>query len=407
MKRHNSTTLLKDFKKSRPLSATTTTTTTVTRPHAPATIATTATATTKKEEPKLFTKELQKTLQEEGAVVIPQVLDREICGELFLEMKEYYKNWMQGLKDGLSEGTVEGGGGGEEGKLKADMDKLNPENAKTWMSAWRPAGSHGLVQFDGHQSFCWKVRQHPRVVQVFAEYYQVKPEDLLVSFDGWRCIIKGTRYLPGKSWAHVDQSPNARPPCTIIQTSISLQDSDGAGDGDFVYWKKSNLVYQHYFKLHPEKPGKIDNFIKWDQDYIKEMEKPGSQPHQIERVHLQRKAGDMVVWFSTTLHQSDPPSPNCQNHAAVTFVSMAPRKFATAKDLNTRLGAFEKKRTTAHWPIYAVKMFPATPRLYDKENVAIFQAGRSKVLEANQGKADFEKNGGVITPLGRRLIGYP
>jgi hypothetical protein len=119
----------------------------------------------------------------------------------------------------------------------------------------------------------------------------------------------------------------------------------------------------------------------------------------MSRIRLQRKAGDMVLWLSTTPHQSDPPHPNAPHDAAAIFVCMAPRKFATKRVLASRIAAFESGRTSTHWPVLGWKMFPRHPRLYNGELIAEFKANLKRLPP---GVTDASK----LTPLGRRLVGY-
>jgi len=56
----------------------------------------------------------------------------------------------------------------------------------------------------------WNVRQNPKVVDVFAKIWNVKLEDLLVSFDGASIQlppeITGFGFGDDKKWFHSDQN---------------------------------------------------------------------------------------------------------------------------------------------------------------------------------------------------------
>ena len=52
----------------------------------------------------------------------------------------------------------------------------------------------------------WRVRGHPRIVEVFAELYGTN--ELLSSFDSINMIRPGSNAEGG--WLHVDQAPNKR-----------------------------------------------------------------------------------------------------------------------------------------------------------------------------------------------------
>jgi hypothetical protein len=247
-------------------------------------------------------------------------------------------------------------------------------------------------------SFCWQVRQHPRVAQVFAELYHVKPEDLLVSFDGFRFVLKGRNYQRGH-WAHCDEGPGNQakhPDYTCVQGSIAICSSMGAEDGDFVYWEGGNRYHTEYFKGKPaEVRLKADktNWHVFSEEETAEMERAGHK-----RIRLMRRAGDMVLWLSRTPHQSDKPGPRAEHDAAVAFVSMAPRRFAAPGDLDKRIKAFEERRTTSHWPVQHFRCFPKTPRLYNASRVDVFKRGKKSLEQL--------KKQILLTPLGRRLVGY-
>ena len=337
---------------------------------------------------KILTRELRESLERDGAVIVPSVLPPALCKELHEEMLEYHRKWNPALE---------------------------PDRPQNWTGERKPPGPHGLNQFDGHQPFCWKVRQHPRVVQVFAELYDVRPQDLLVSFDGFRFLIKGRKYLNDLTrhrWGHTDQGKHMyNDAYQCVQASVAVTSSADWADGDFVFWKHSHKAHRGYFEKHPDafkdKKGKetLANWYKYPGSYFDEIERDGTRymrpsdrpedgsPVPMSRVRVRRHAGDMVLWYSTTTHQSQPPTIEARHDAAAIFVCMAPRKHATAKELERRVKAFEERRTTCHWPVRGFKMFQKVPFRSDPE---AFKRGKEGV-----GSPEPQP-----TALGRRLIGY-
>jgi hypothetical protein len=343
----------------------------------------------------IFTEEHRKTLESEGAVIVEDAIPLETCKELHEEMLEFHKRW---------------------------NPALDPRSAEGWKYKDKPPGQHGLNQFRGHETFSWAVRQHPRVVQIFADYYGAEKEDLVTSFDGFRFHVKTNKGRDAESWAHVDVGGAASRglPFRSLQASVAITSSEHPDDGDFVYWRKSHRVHEHYFKARPQLEEKKGHFFKIDQNFLREIEKDG-RPHlspkdelyespdplPMERVELRRPAGSMVLWYSETVHESRCPkhyksvktgskTEEERHDAAAVFVCMAPRKFAKPGELKKRIEAFEERRATPHWPVRYFSTFPKTPRLRGEEAYRSYEEGVK-----NLGTPDVK-----LTPLGRRLVGY-
>lgn len=332
--------------------------------------------------PRLLTSELLAELKTKGAVVIPGVLSEQACKEIYEAMVEYHIKWNPAL---------------------ASWDP------KDWTIKNRPPGVHGLNQFDGQQQFCWDVRQNPRVVQVFAELFNVSPSELLTSMDGFRFLIKGKNYKRG-TWGHTDQGNHMYDDEFVcVQASVAITDSTDPRDGDFVFWSGGHKAHRGYFEQNPDcLKGQKTNWYKYPEEYLRQIEIDGSKylqaadrnlngaPTPMERIRVKRRPGDMVLWYSKTPHQSDPPAFDAPHDAAVVFVCMAPRKYATPKELKRRIEAFEQGRTTTHWPIRGFKMFGKEPRMYGSDQHEDFRKGKEGVGTPIPN----------LTPLGRRLVGY-
>jgi hypothetical protein len=333
----------------------------------------------------LFTEELRQALSRDGYVVVPGVLPRELCHELHEKMLDYHRVWDPRLE------------------------------TSNWSSALRPPGPHGLNQFSAHQDFCWEVRQHPRVVQVFAELHQEpRLENMLCSFDGFRFLSHLGTYIPG-FWAHTDQGKNvhAQLPFCCVQGSVAVTDSDDPLDGDLVVWRGGHRAHAGYFRKFPDAVKSGVNWYKYPQWYLDEIAQDGRawlapcdpeagrpEPFPMPRIRVQRKAGDLVLWYSATPHQSDPPKRGAPHDATAIFVCMAPRKYASPKDLEKLRKSFEQGRTTAHWPVRYIHVF-GTPRTHSDEGHDRFKVRRQALLQARPNVTKDQ-----LTPLGRRLVGY-
>jgi hypothetical protein len=318
----------------------------------------------------------------DGAVVIPGVVPPDECERLHQDMLEFHHRW---------------------------EPAIDPNSPVTWTSERRPPGVHGLNQFSGQQQFCWDVRQHPRVVQVFSELYGVQPRNLLTSMDGFRFLKAHRKYGRG-TWGHTDQGAHLYDdPYVCVQASVAVTSSADDADGDFVFWKHGHRAHKGYFDQHPEAVKGRENWYKYPEEFLLEIQRDGSEylqksdPHYgkeeplpMPRTRIRRNPGDMVLWYSTTPHQSDAPTVDSTHDAACIFVSMAPRKYATSKELEKRIAAFEERRTTSHWPIRGFHTFPKRPRLWSKEAITAFDQRNPRVNPPDP----------ELTPLGRRLVGY-
>ncbi len=291
-------------------------------------------------------------------------------------------------------------------------------------------GPHGLVQCLQLPAL-WIVRQHPRVVQVFADLWKVAPEDLLCSFDGYRLIVRGRVLKPNTFWMHTDSSAeNAKLEC--VQGSVALDSSRDERDGDLVVWQHGHRAHAGYFaELKPTLADSAkamaalkENWHKFPLDFANAIEQDGSRylaagdPHLVEnggrggplpmpRVRVCRFPGDVVLWYSTTPHQSQVPAAGAPHDACAAFVCMMPRAMAKSKDeLKKRKVIYEDPdgRVTSHWPVRFVKQFPKKPRLYSAEAIQLYQDCVKHVRPLIRAQVEMEGVG--LSALGRRLVGY-
>jgi hypothetical protein len=331
---------------------------------------------------RILTDALLEQLKRDGAVVVPNVLPQELCQQLHQAMLQFHNRWEPAIE---------------------------MANSDSWTADRRPPGPHGLNQFCGQQQFCWDTRQHPRVAQVFAELYDVRPQDLLTSMDGFRFLKSGRVYARG-NWGHTDQGAHLYNDAYVcVQASVAIAPSTHDLDGDFVYWRHGHRAHKGYFDKHPDAVKSHENWYKYPQEFLDQIHHDGreylqktdpqhssTEPLPMTCMRVRRNAGDMVLWYSTTPHQSDPPAAQAPHDAACVFVCMAPRKFATTTELQKRIKAFEERRTTSHWPIRGFHMFPKRPRLWSKVEIAAFDQRNPRVNPPDP----------QLTALGRRLVGY-
>lgn len=239
----------------------------------------------------------------------------------------------------------------------------------------------------GHSELAWHVRQSPGVSEVFGRIWDTPAEDLITSFDGLSIHLPpettGRGWYRGSNWLHTDQAPS-RPGLECIQGLVNLYDVR-PGDATLKVIRGSH----NHIAAYAAQFGKQAETEDWNKVNDTEL-KWFMQQDNCREDNVLAGAGDLVLWDSRCLHQGMEAVPGRQqpNARTVVYVCMTPRSGATPKVMQKRLDAFKNLRTTTHWPNKA-KLFPKTPRTYGNP---LPQVG---TLSAP-----------LITPLGRRLIGF-
>lgn len=151
---------------------------------------------------------LKETLDKYGVAIIPGVLNEEEC-----------TNMLSGMWDYIEHITSE---------WVAPHKPVNRNDKSTWREFYKLLPLHSMLMQHfgvGHSQVSWTLRENPKIVDIFAKLWNVKPEELLVSFDGmsfgmppedtnkgyFRPQISGEfkdtlLETIGKSWLHTDQS---------------------------------------------------------------------------------------------------------------------------------------------------------------------------------------------------------
>ena len=305
-------------------------------------------------------------LEANGYVVIPGVVDSDTCDKVAKNLLESYKLW---------------------------DPELHPDNPSHWLQKNRPPGDiHGITRIFGHLQGQWDIRQHPRVAQVFGEYWNVKPDELFTSFDAFN--FYNADYTPrqgaktGGYWCHTDLGAGTTGAAArCVQGYVTVEDSTNPTDGTLVVWAKGHRLHRRYFELHPEaaRESKGDWYrfpeefmLRMEQDcreYLSDGDPEKNSPHPVPapRTFVHAPKGALVLWRSSTPHMNRPPhfrqGQPSPHHRLVVYVCQAPRSFATEKDLKLRKKAWEEQMQASNWPANnKCKIFPKYPRMYTKEN---------------------------------------
>ena len=259
----------------------------------------------------------------------------------------------------------------------------------TYKSLFELFPKHGMLfqHWDfGHNPLSWYLRQHPKVIAEFKEIW--KTDELLTSFDGISvslpCEATGRGWTRHKEWFHTDQCYK-RNGFECAQGLINLFDVR-EGDGTLRVLRGSQALHaeaQECFK------------IKSSSDWC--LLTPEQKQFYVDRLDedadmcVKAPAGSLVLWDSRTIHQGMEPQRSRErpNIRCVPYVCMTPAALATKKQLMKRVEYFEKRRTCNHWP-HKIKVFPVTPRTYNKD-----------IMPPRVDKDTLE-----VTELMKKLVGY-
>jgi hypothetical protein len=289
-------------------------------------------------------------LQQNGFVVIPNVLS----GAETQELKDMMWGWL---------GSLELGG-----------QKITHDDPSTWANKHWPDSSHGILQHYnvGHSDFMWKLRQHPKVLEIFAALHKCKVTDLLSSFDG-ACVyrppelVKGMRWRDTeKLWLHVDQGSRLRG-FQCIQGLVTLNDMD-TDDCTLHVLTGSHLQHdqlmerlaQRYPARHKKGVFK-KNWIKLPDAELAWLRDAGF----IDK-YITAPAGSLVLWDSRLVHANCRPTKtrlHKNRWRFVQYVSYQPRTCATEAQLKKKRQAFLTARTTSHWAV-PVKLNGLRPQFF-------------------------------------------
>ena len=282
---------------------------------------------------------LKETIEKYGVGIIPNVLNDEEIEAMKMGMWEYLEHTTQKF----------------ERPIHRDDDKTWTEYLKLY-----PKHSMLLQQYGvGHSQFVWDVRQNPKVVDIFSQFWKVPSEDLLTSFDGVSFHFPPENSNRGwfrQTWYHTDQS-YFRPDFECVQSWATAYDVD-EGDATLAFMESSNIYHQE-FQEHHQLTDKSDWYKhnRLEQSFYEEK--------GCEEKKIKCKAGSMVFWDSRTIHCGTEPlrSRKEKNLRNVVYTCMTPRSLATEANLRKKRKAFNELRMTTHWP-HKPKLFPKNPRTY-------------------------------------------
>ncbi len=308
--------------------------------------------------------EARTSLELYGVAVIPSLYDDEECAAMSTGFGEFLEEISSSLDNPI---------------------KMNDPSTFKNMRTLQPLHSMLFQWYGiGHAQFVWDVRQNPKLADFFASFWNVKPEELLSSFDGASYqfppeqmsspALKSSYGFNKKKWLHVDQS-FLRPALETVQGFVTANEVR-PGDATFSFLESSHLV-----KTNIKSP------LDWHLFTSEELEQfyPACKFTSIAC-----KKGSLVLWDSRTVHMGQEAlfGRNQMNTRCVVYTCLAPRKFATTKQLTKKREAFGKLKTTSHHP-YKIRAFAKSPRFFTA-------APNIKPMSTVP----------VLTALGKKLAGF-
>jgi len=279
-------------------------------------------------------------LEEFGVAIIPNILDNEESDEI-----------INGIWDFLEH-------------ISQPWDKpINRNDKESWKEFFELYPMHSMLLKNwniGHAHISWKIRQNPKILEIFSILWNVKPEELLVSFDSLSFHIPPEitkrGWFKDNLWLHSDQSfTDNRFKC--VQAWVTGLDVN-ENDGTLAFLEKSHNFHEDFgrdFEIKDKKDWyKLDNI---------ELEYYLNNECELKKIKCPK--GSLVLWDSRTIHCGIQPNKQrtAPNFRAIIYLCYQPRIFANKKQLEKKIKAFEELRTTSHWPCN-IKLNSKNPQTY-------------------------------------------
>lgn len=284
------------------------------------------------------------TLEQYGVAIIPNVLNELECEQMRNGAWSYLEHITQNMEN-----------------------PIKKNNPNSWKSYKELFPKHGMLLQQwgvGHAQFNWDLRQNPKIVNIFAQIWNVESTQLFVSFDaasfgfppettnfGWKHHIK----------LHCDQSfLNSDFKC--IQSWIGANDTED-GDATLCVLEGSHNHHAEFKQQfnHLTEAELKDNWFILSDAHINWF----VQEKNCALKYIKCPKGSLVLWDSRTIHSGSEPMKGRPNPKMriVSYLCYLPKQMSSKKNNKKRIEAYNNLRTTSHW-VDNVKMFPKLPRTY-------------------------------------------
>ena len=308
---------------------------------------------------------LMDTINKYGVAIIPSVLDETECDSMVSGMWDYFEHITQSWEK-----------------------PINRNDKTTWRGMYEMYPKHSMLFQNfavGQSQVCWDIRQKEKIVEIFAEFWQCRNEELLVSFDGFSFNMPpeetGRGWYRGNTWYHSDQS-FTRNDLECIQSWVTGLDVE-EGDATLAFYEKSNQFHKEFGETFDIKDK--GDWYKLNPDESQFFLNKGCEPKKIKC-----PKGSLVFWDSRTIHCGSEALKTRENPKlrSVIYLCYTNRERATEAILRKKQKAFNEIRSTNHWP-HKPKLFPKTPRTYGNPLPEITPIGKPSITELAMKLAGF------------------
>jgi len=313
-------------------------------------------------------KNLRETILEYGVAIIPSVLNDVECESIVNGLWDYFEHI-----------------------TKEWPVPINRESRNTWREIYKLLPLHSMLfqHFNsGHAQISWDIRQNLKIIEIFAHFWDVSPDELLVSFDGFSFNIPpeftNRGWNRGNTWFHTDQSYSKKE-FRCVQSWVTGLDVN-EGDATLSFMEKSNIYHKEFREWKESKGETIDkkDWYKLNRD---EEEFYLAKGCTYQKIVCPK--GSLVLWDSRTIHCGSEVMRGREtpNFRAIIYLCYLPRSLFSKKDIKKRIEAYLKLRATNHW---GTKLFAENPRIYANCTLPTITSIPAP----------------TITDIGRQLIGY-
>lgn len=280
-------------------------------------------------------------LEQDGLIIIPGVLDKLECELMFSGMWDFFEHITQQWDSPILR---------SDSSTWNQFDNLIPSNAMMYQT-WNIS----------HAQHMWDIRSKEKIVNIWAKFWDVKPIDLLASFDGASWLVPH-EFTPDyihpefDYWFHLDQTVH-KTKLDGIQGFVTALDVN-PGDATFVYYKNSHKLIQELTQTFG---------IRTDSDWypLNQEENDFFLSKCGDPKKLLCQAGSLVIWDSRLVHCNTGPSLSRlnPNYRCVQYLSYMPKSLSDQKTINKRIEAFGNLLTSNHYASRAT-FFPTLPYEY-------------------------------------------
>lgn len=309
--------------------------------------------------------QIRQVLEKDGIIIIPGVLNSEECESMYKGMWDMFEH------------------------VTSEWDTpVLRSDPSTWKNLKYLQPNNGMMyQMFGlsHSSHLWDIRSNEKIVKIWADFWNVKPEDLLVSFDGFSWLppheeiyrvesksdqsesrsdqsesksdqseSKSDQSEPKSThWFHLDQ--------TVLKTELEgvqgwVTGMDvNPGDATLIYYDQSHKMIKQF----------VEEFgVRTESDwFLLNEEENNFFKSRCEIKEVTCPAGSLVIWDSRLVHCNKEPdlTRSVPNYRCISYLCYMPKSMSDQETINKRVVAFGDMRTSNHYANRAT-FFPKLPR---------------------------------------------